>query len=131
MTEAAEESVQGGAPADPRRWWILAILCGSLVLIVVNVSALNVALPAIQQALDASGSDLQWLVDSYALVFAGLLLPAGAIGDRYGRKGALVVLRGEVVLEDAGGVCPAERSVGSVMIVEVDEAAVAVASLGL
>ena len=44
---------------------------------------------------------------------------------------SLVVLRGEVVLEDAGGGCPAERSVGSVMIVEVDEAAVAVASLGL
>lgn len=86
MNKAALESEKA---ADPRRWWVLAIMCGSLVLIVGSVSALNVAIPPIQQALDATGSDLQWIVDSYALVFAGLLLPAGALGDRYGRKGAL------------------------------------------
>jgi len=69
---------------------ILAVLCLSLVLIVVAVSSLNVAIPTIQQALDASPTQIQWIIDSYALVFAGFLLPAGAIGDRFGRKGALL-----------------------------------------
>ncbi len=72
-----------------RRWLILGVLCISLVVIVVNVSSLNVALPTIQERLGASGTQLQWIVDGYALVFAGLLLPAGAIGDRFGRKGSL------------------------------------------
>ncbi|HTN80724.1 MAG TPA: DHA2 family efflux MFS transporter permease subunit [Acidimicrobiales bacterium] len=72
-----------------RRWLILAILNLSLVTIVIAVSALNVALPTIQRDLGASGTELQWIVDAYALVFAGLLLPAGALGDRFGRKGAL------------------------------------------
>ena len=62
-------------------------------------------------------------------IILGLDRPSGGTATVNGRR--LAVLRGEVVLEDAGGGCPAERSVGSVMIVEVDEAAVAVASLGL
>ena len=74
----------------PQRWTVLWILCGSLVLVVVSVSSLNVAIPSIQTALGATGSELQWIIDSYALVFAGLLLPAGAIGDRYGRREALL-----------------------------------------
>ena len=72
-----------------RRWTILAVLCTSLVLVVAAVSSLNITLPTLVDELDASASELQWIVDSYALVFAGLLLPAGALGDRYGRKGAL------------------------------------------
>jgi EmrB/QacA subfamily drug resistance transporter len=72
-----------------RRWWILGSLCVSLVMIVVAVSSLNVALPTIQTELGASGTELSWIVDAYALVFAGMLLPAGALGDRFGRKGAL------------------------------------------
>lgn len=74
----------------PRRWWILGFLCLSLVLIVASVSSVNVALPSIQRDLDASGSDLQWIVDSYALFFAGMLLPLGAIGDYFGRRKALI-----------------------------------------
>src|SRR5205085_6372038 len=72
-----------------RRWWSLGVLCLSLVVIVAGNSSLNVALPALQKALNASTSSLQWIVDVYALVFAGLLLPAGALADRYGRKKAL------------------------------------------
>ncbi|HUQ62860.1 MAG TPA: DHA2 family efflux MFS transporter permease subunit [Acidimicrobiales bacterium] len=73
-----------------RRWFLLAIMCTSLVMVVMTVAGLNVALPSIQKGLGASASDLQWIVDSYALVFAALLLPAGALGDRFGRKKALL-----------------------------------------
>jgi EmrB/QacA subfamily drug resistance transporter len=73
-----------------RRWFLLAIMCLSLVLVVMSVSGLNTALPTMQRDLDASASELQWIVDSYAVVFAGLLLTAGAIGDRFGRRGALL-----------------------------------------
>ena len=72
-----------------RRWFLLAIMCLSLVLVVMSVSGLNTALPTMQRELQASASELQWIVDS-AVVFAGLLLSAGAIGDRFGRKGALL-----------------------------------------
>jgi EmrB/QacA subfamily drug resistance transporter len=74
-----------------RRWTLLAVLCLSLVMVVMAVSGLNVALPTLQRELDASATMLQWIVDAYALVFAGLLLTAGALGDRFGRKGALLV----------------------------------------
>jgi DHA2 family multidrug resistance protein-like MFS transporter len=74
-----------------RRWFLLAIMCLSLVLVVMSVSGLNTALPTIQTELGASASDLQWIVDAYAIVFAGLLLTAGAIGDRFGRRRALLV----------------------------------------
>src|SRR5438874_9731994 len=66
-------------------------MCFSLVMVVMSVAGLNVALPSMQRALDASASQLQWIVDSYALVFAALLLFAGALGDRFGRKGALLL----------------------------------------
>ena len=73
-----------------RRWFLLGVLCLSLVMVVMAVSGLNVALPSMQRSLDATATDLQWIVDSYAIVFAGLLLTAGAIGDRFGRKEALL-----------------------------------------
>src|SRR5438309_7286875 len=72
-----------------RRWWTLGVLCLSLVMIVVANASLNVALPTLVRDLHASSSSLQWIVDAYSLVFAGLLLTAGALGDRYGRRLAL------------------------------------------
>jgi EmrB/QacA subfamily drug resistance transporter len=75
--------------AAERRWLALAVLCLSLVLVVVDNTILNVALPTLGRDLDASTSDLQWMVDSYVLVFAGLLLTAGSLGDRFGRRRAL------------------------------------------
>lgn len=75
--------------ADPRRWWILGVLCFGLLAIVIDNSILNVAIPTLVRELNATNTDLQWIVDSYTLVFAGLLLTAGSLGDRYGRRLAL------------------------------------------
>jgi len=72
-----------------RRWYILGVLNLSLVLIVAGNSALNVALPHMVAELHASQTQLEWIVASYSLVFAGFVLPMGALGDRYGRKGVL------------------------------------------
>ncbi|MDQ1532490.1 MAG: hypothetical protein QOF28_251 [Actinomycetota bacterium] len=72
-----------------RRWWTLGVLCLSLVMIVVANASLNVALPTLVKDLHAGASSLQWIVDAYSLVFAGLLLTAGSLGDRYGRRLAL------------------------------------------
>jgi EmrB/QacA subfamily drug resistance transporter len=75
--------------ADPRRWWILAVLCLSLLIVILGNTVLNVAIPTLIRVLGASDRQLQWMVDAYSLVFAGLLFTAGALGDRFGRKGAL------------------------------------------
>jgi EmrB/QacA subfamily drug resistance transporter len=72
-----------------RRWLVLAVLCLSILLVVVSNMALNVALPVLGRDLHAGVSSLAWVVDTYVLCFAGLLLPAGAVGDRFGRKGTL------------------------------------------
>jgi EmrB/QacA subfamily drug resistance transporter len=72
-----------------RRWWTLGVLCLSLLIIMVGNTSLNVALPSLSRELDATTSQLQWMVDAYSLVFAGLLFAAGNFGDRYGRKGIL------------------------------------------
>src|SRR5438270_3333759 len=75
--------------AFERRWNILVVLCTSLMVVIVGNTALNVALPTLARDLNASISQQQWMVDAYSLVFAGLLLTAGTIGDRFGRKGTL------------------------------------------
>jgi EmrB/QacA subfamily drug resistance transporter len=102
-TPSADDSSTTGAglPAarpSRRRWATLSVLCVSLLLISLDNTVLNVALPSIVRSLGASSSQLQWMVDAYAVVFAGLLLSLGALGDRVGRKwvfmGGLVVFGG-------------------------------------
>jgi EmrB/QacA subfamily drug resistance transporter len=78
-----------GAEGYERRWWILGVLCLSLLVIGLDNTILNVALPTLVRDLGASTSQLQWIVDAYTLVFAGLLLTAGSLSDRYGRRTAL------------------------------------------
>lgn len=74
-----------------RRWLTLGVLCLSLVVIGIDNTILNVAIPTLSEQLQASMSQLQWIVDGYTLVFAGLLLTAGSLGDRFGRRGALSI----------------------------------------
>ena len=73
-----------GGPS--RRWLALAVLCVSLLIVTLDNTVLNVALPTLVRQLDATSSDLQWIVDAYVLAFAGLMLVAGSLADRVGRK---------------------------------------------
>src|SRR5580692_12029110 len=70
---------------------ITAVVCVALAAVVAAMSSLNVALPDIARSTHASQTQLEWIIDAYSLIFASLLLPAGAIGDRYGRRRALIV----------------------------------------
>jgi EmrB/QacA subfamily drug resistance transporter len=97
------------ACVDRRRWKTLAVLCLSLLMTVLDTTVVNVALPTLDRTLHASSSGLEWIVDAYTLVFAGLLMLGGALGDRYGRHralptGLLVFGAGSVIAALAGSV---------------------------
>lgn len=87
---------------DTRRWWALGALSLALLVVGLDVTVLSVALPALATALHASEADLQWFAASYSLALVVLMLPAGLLGDRYGRKkmllGALVIFGGASLL---------------------------------
>lgn len=72
--------------AGPRRWWILGALCLGLVVVEVDASILNVAIPSIAADLDADPADMAWIVDSFVLSFASFMLVAGRLGDRFGHR---------------------------------------------
>ena len=98
-TQTAGSPQEATSPAELRkyrlRWWTLAVVSVTLVLETLDETILNVALPTLQRELGASASGLQWMVNSYILVFGGLLLIMGGLGDRFGRarmlQGGLVV----------------------------------------
>jgi EmrB/QacA subfamily drug resistance transporter len=82
----------GTRQKDPNRmrWWALAVIDLCLLVVTLDNTILNVALPTISRQLGATGSQLQWMVDAYIVVFAGLLLTSGTIGDRLGRRRLLL-----------------------------------------
>src|SRR6201981_1739700 len=84
-----------------RRWWALAALDLGVLAGGLDVTVLSVALPTLATSLKASESDLQWFSSAYALVLAAGMLPAGVLGDRFGRK---KILAGAIVLFAAGSV---------------------------
>ena len=77
--------------SDSRRWWALASLSLSVLVVALDLFVLTLALPTVSADLHASSSDLQWFVDAYSLVLAAALLPAGLLGDRVGRKRLITV----------------------------------------
>lgn len=103
-----------------RRWWILVVLCLSVLLTVVDNTIVNVALPTMSRELSASTQDLQWFVDAYSLVFAALLLVGGNLGDRVGRRRVL----------QAGLVLFALTSVGAALSQTTDELISSRAAMG-
>src|SRR5262249_39147524 len=96
-----------------RRWVILGVLVLCLLVVILDNTILNVALKTIQGDLDASQSEMQWAVDSYALVFAGLLITAGVLGDRLGRK--KVLLFGMLAFGATSALCSFANSPGELI----------------
>ncbi|KAB2348480.1 MFS transporter [Actinomadura rudentiformis] len=75
----------------PRRWWILVVLCLSTLVLVVDNMVLTVAIPPLAEDIGATAQDAQWILESYILVFAGLLLTSGSLSDRFGRRRIMII----------------------------------------
>lgn len=86
-----------------RKWWTLTVVCVATFMLLLDITIVNVALPTITRDLKASFSDLQWVVDSYALTLAAVLLTAGALADRFGRR--LVFVLGLAVFSGSSLAC--------------------------
>src|SRR6516162_4533418 len=116
-----------------RRWATLGVLCLSLLVIVVDSSIVNVALPTLVRQLHASTSSLQWVTDAYTLAMAGLLLSLGSLGDRIGRHRTLA--GGLVVFGIGSGLAALSGSAGALIasrvVMGVGAAAVMPATLSI
>src|ERR1700757_38256 len=100
-----------GNPA--RKWWALVGIAAGVLVVGLDLTVLNLALPTIATDLHASTSDLQWISDSYSLVLAAAMLPAGLLGDRLGRQ---KVLLGALILFGIGSVaCAYAASTGELI----------------
>lgn len=91
MRLVMKEPVESTGRPYARRWWALLVLCLSLLIIVMANTALTVAAPDMTRDLGLSSADLQWVIDGYTVPYAALMLLLGAIGDKYSRRGALVL----------------------------------------
>ena len=97
-------TASGAAPGQQgNKWWTLAAVCLGTFMLLVDITIVTVALPAIQRALHSSFSDLQWIVDAYALTLAAFLLTAGSLADMYGRR--VLYLTGLVIFTGASALC--------------------------
>jgi EmrB/QacA subfamily drug resistance transporter len=83
--------MDGTPQLDPRRWWALGALVVCLLVVGFDATILNVALPTMSSQIGASTQDAQWVVDGYTVVFAATMLPAGMLGDRFGRRRMLII----------------------------------------
>ncbi len=102
LVESGQNSDLGMSDLSIRqRYWLLAVACMDVSIVIASMVALNAALPDIARQTAASQAQLTWVIDGYTLVLACLLLPAGAIGDRYGRRGALLIGLAVFVLASA------------------------------
>src|SRR5436309_8017374 len=101
--ESTEPELIAPAVSDRARWLALVVLCGGMLLIVIDATVVNVALPAIQRDLGFSSSGLAWVVNAYLIAFGGLLLLAGRLGDLIGGK--RVFLAGLAVFVVASLLC--------------------------
>src|SRR5271155_4270294 len=79
------------ADTSARKWWALIAIAASVLVVGLDLTVLNLALPTIATDLHASSGDLQWISDAYSLVLAAVMLPAGLLGDRFGRKKVLLI----------------------------------------
>ena len=115
MRAGRERGMRAGPERGMRagRWWMLGVTCLSVAVVGLDLTVLNIALPAISAGLHASTRDLQWIVDAYSLVFAGVMLPAGMIGDRAGRRRLL--LAGLAVFLAASVWCALSVSAGELI----------------
>ncbi|MEV7597517.1 MFS transporter [Kitasatospora sp. NPDC089797] len=103
----------------PRRWLILVVLCLSSLVLVIDNMVLTVSIPPIAEDLKAGAQDIQWIIDSYILVFAGLLLTSGSLSDRFGRRKVMIiglVLFGAASLVAAVAATPGELIAGRVLM---------------
>jgi len=102
-TLAANTAQPSSAPGlNPQRWWILAVMSLSAFMIFLDNTVVNTALPSIARDFNASTSTLQWVVNGYTLILAGLLLAAGMMGDRFGRRRVLALGMGIFGAASAG-----------------------------
>jgi EmrB/QacA subfamily drug resistance transporter len=106
-TESPSPAPTAAGAGDPRRWLVLVVIAVAQLMIVVDASIVNIALPSAQKALHFSNADRQWVVTAYTLAFGGLLLLGGRIADYAGRKRVMLVgLLGFAAASAVGGLAP-------------------------
>jgi DHA2 family multidrug resistance protein-like MFS transporter len=113
LSAASDSLSRNDVTHSARRWWALIAIAASVLVVGLDLTVLTLALPTMSVSLHANTGDLQWIVDSYSLVLAALILPAGLLGDRYGRKRVLLISL--VVFGASSAACAYASSVGELI----------------